>query len=135
MRGAHSGRKPVRREFGLVWGHGHVHMNGRPCSFVRAGAVRLCIVLVRGLSMGLRTPYRTGCTSSGWCVVPGLEAGGRGRGDVRSPAPACVRREVVRRPAAPAGLVSALDHGDVGRSVAMWPSICTPPCRPERAGP
>ena len=73
--------------------------------------------------------------SSGWCAVPGLEAGGRGRGDVRSPAPACVRREVVRRPAAPAELVSGLDHGDVGRSVAMWPSIGTPPCRPERAGP
>ena len=54
---------------------------------------------------------------------------------MRSPAPACVRREVVRRPAAPAGLVSGLDHGDVGRSVAMWLSIGTPPCRPERAGP
>ena len=67
--------------------------------------------------------------------MPGLETGGRGRGDVRSPAPACVRREVVRRPTAPAGLVSGLDHGDVGRSVAMWPSIGTPPCRPERAGP
>ena len=53
MRGAHSERKPVRRKFGLVLGHGHVHMNGRACSFVRAGAVR----------MGLRTPYRTGCTA------------------------------------------------------------------------
>ena len=63
MRGAHSERKPVRREFGLVWGHGHVHMNGRACSFVRAGAVRMCIVLVRGLGMGLRTSYRTGCTA------------------------------------------------------------------------
>ena len=63
MRGAHSERKPVRREFGLVWGHGRVHMNGRACSFVRAGAVRMCIVLVRGLGMGLRTPYRTGCTA------------------------------------------------------------------------
>ena len=63
MRGAHSERKPVRREFGLVWGHGHVHMNGRARSFVRAGAVRMCIVLVRGLGMGLRTPYRTGCTA------------------------------------------------------------------------
>ena len=41
MRGAHSERKPVRREFGLVWGHGRVHMNGRACSFVRAGAVRM----------------------------------------------------------------------------------------------
>ena len=61
--GAHSERKPVRREFGLVWGHGHVHVNGRACSFVRAGAVRMCIVLVRGLGMGLRTPYRTGCTA------------------------------------------------------------------------
>ena len=36
--------------------------------------------------------------SSGWCVVPGLEGGGRGRGDVRSPAPACVRREVYAGP-------------------------------------
>ena len=63
MRGAHSERKPVRREFALVWGHGHVHMNGRACSFVRAGAVRMCIVLVRGLAMGLRTLYRTGCTT------------------------------------------------------------------------
>ena len=62
MRGAHSERKPVRREFRLVC-HGHVHMNGRACSFVRAGAVRMCIVLVRGLGMGLRTPYRTGCTA------------------------------------------------------------------------
>ena len=79
--------------------------------------------------------------------MPGLEAGGRGEGryalpcpslcagDMRSTALACVRREVVRRPAAPAGLVSGLDHGDAGRSVAMWPSIGTPPCRPERAGP
>ena len=70
MRGAHSERKPVRREFGLVWGHGHVHMNGRACSFVRAGAVRMCIVLVRGLGMGLRTSYRTECTA------PRLLAGG-----------------------------------------------------------
>ena len=54
---------------------------------------------------------------------------------MRSPAPACVRREVVRRPAAPAGLVSGLDHGDMGRFVAMWPLIGTPPCRPERVGP
>ena len=51
MRGAHYERKPVRREFGLVLGHGHVHMNGRACSFVRAGAVRMCTVLVRGLGM------------------------------------------------------------------------------------
>ena len=51
MRGAHSERKPVRREFGLVLGHGHVHINGRACSFVRAGAVRMCTVLVRGLGM------------------------------------------------------------------------------------
>ena len=56
VRGAHSERKPVRRKFGLVLGHGHVHVNGRVCSFVRAGAVRMCTVLVRGLSMGLRTP-------------------------------------------------------------------------------
>ena len=63
MRGAHSERKPVRREFGLVWGHDHVHMNERACSFVRAGAVRMCIILVRGRGMGLRTPYRTGCTA------------------------------------------------------------------------
>ena len=70
MRGAHSERKPVRRKFGPVWGHGHVHMNGRACSFVRARAVRMCIVLVRGLGMGLRTPYQTGCT------VPRPLAGG-----------------------------------------------------------
>ena len=63
VRGAHSERKPVRREFGLVWGHGHVHMNGRAYSFVLAGAVRMCIVLVRGPGMGLRTPYRTRCTA------------------------------------------------------------------------
>ena len=63
MRGAHSERKPFRREFGLVWGHSHVHMNGRAYSFVRAGVVRMCIVLVRGLGMGLRTPYRAGCTA------------------------------------------------------------------------
>ena len=44
MRGAHSERKPVRREFGLVLGHSHVHMNGRACSFVRAGALRMCTV-------------------------------------------------------------------------------------------
>ena len=69
MRGAHSERKPVRREFGLVLGHGQVisndqvsdnfvlalelgrfgraafvrglGMNGRVCSFVRASAVRM----------------------------------------------------------------------------------------------
>ena len=79
MRGAHSERKPVRREFGLVWGHGHVHMNGRTCSFVRAGAVRMCIVLVRGLGMGLRTPYRTGCTAprplAGGVQCPGWKPG------------------------------------------------------------
>ena len=60
VRGAHSERKPVRREFGLVWGHGHVHMNGRACSFVRAGAVRMCIVLVRGLGMGCVLPTGRG---------------------------------------------------------------------------
>ena len=55
MRSAHSERKPVRREFGLVWGHGHVHMNGRACSFVRAGAV-----YVRGLGMGCVLPTGRG---------------------------------------------------------------------------
>ena len=60
MRGAHSERKPVRREFGPVWGHGHVHMNGRACSFVLAGAVRMCIVLVRGLGMGCVLPTGRG---------------------------------------------------------------------------
>ena len=63
MRGAHSERKPVRRKFGLVLGHGNVHVNGRACSFVRAGAVCMCTALVGGLGMGLRTPYRTGCTA------------------------------------------------------------------------
>ena len=61
--GAYSERKPVRRKFGLVLAHGHVHMNGLACSFVRAGVVRMCTVLVPGLGMGLRTPYRTGCTA------------------------------------------------------------------------
>ena len=60
VRGAHSERKPVRREFELVWGHGHVHMNGRACSFVRADAVRMCIVLVRGLGMGCVLPTGRG---------------------------------------------------------------------------
>ena len=60
VRGAHSERKLVRREFGLVWGHGHVHMNGRACSSVRAGAVRMCIVLVRGLGMGCVLPTGRG---------------------------------------------------------------------------
>ena len=60
VRGAHSERKPVRREFGLVWGHGHVHMNRLACSFVRAGAVRMCIVLVRGLGMGCVLPTGRG---------------------------------------------------------------------------
>ena len=31
--------------------------------------------------------------------------------------------------------VMGLYHEDVGRSVAMWQLISTPPCRPERAGP
>ena len=110
MRGAHSERKPVRREFGLVWGHGHVHMNGRACSFVRAGAVRMGLRTRTGSGHGAAYSLLDGvygsAVSSGWCVVPGLEAGGRGRGDVRSPAPSCVRREAVRRPAAPAALVS-----------------------------
>ena len=60
MRGAHSERKPVRREFGLVLGHDHVHMNGRAYSFVRAGAVRMCTVLVRGLGMGCVLPTGRG---------------------------------------------------------------------------
>ena len=60
VRGAHSERKPVRREFGLVLGHSHVHMNGRACSFVRAGAVRMCTVLVRGLGMGCVLPTGRG---------------------------------------------------------------------------
>ena len=60
MRGAHSEHKPVRREFGLVLGHGHVHMNGRACSFVRAGTVRMCTVLVRGLGMGCVLPTGRG---------------------------------------------------------------------------
>ena len=60
MRGAHSECKSVRREFGLVLGHGHVHMNRRACSFVRAGAVRMCTVLVRGLGMGCILPTGRG---------------------------------------------------------------------------
>ena len=60
MRGAHSERKPVRREFGLVLGHGHVHMNGSACSFVRASVVRMCTVLVRGLDMGCVLPTGRG---------------------------------------------------------------------------
>ena len=35
-------------------------MNGRACSFVRAGAVRMCIVLVRGLGMGCVLPTGRG---------------------------------------------------------------------------
>ena len=31
---------------------GHGDMNGRACSFVRAGAVRMCTALVRGLGLG-----------------------------------------------------------------------------------
>ena len=62
MRGAHSERKPVRREFGLVFGHGHVHMNGRACSFVRADATHVYSTRTRS-GHGLRTPYRTGCTA------------------------------------------------------------------------
>ena len=59
VRGAHSERKPVRREFGLVLGHGHVHMNGRACSYVCAGAVRMYSIRT-GPGHGLRTPYRAG---------------------------------------------------------------------------
>ena len=108
--------------------------------FIRACGCGTHVYSTRtGPGHGLRTPYRTGCTAprplAGGVYCPGWKPGEGGRGDMRSPAPACVRREVVRRPAAPAGLVSGLDHGDVGRSVAMWPSIGTPPCRPERAGP
>ena len=39
---------------------GHGHMNGRACSFVRAGAVRMCTVLVRGLGMGCALPTGRG---------------------------------------------------------------------------
>ena len=39
---------------------GHGHINGRVCSFVRAGAVRMCTVLVRGLGMGCVLPTRQG---------------------------------------------------------------------------
>ena len=60
MRGAHSEREPVHREFGLVLCHGHIHMNGRACSFVRAGAVRMCTVLVRGLGMDCVLPTERG---------------------------------------------------------------------------
>ena len=43
--------------------------------------------------------------SDRWGVVPGLETEGGGRGGVRSPAPACVRRGAVRRSPAPSRLV------------------------------
>ena len=39
---------------------GHGHINGRACSFVRAGAVRMCTVLVRGLGMGCVLPTGQG---------------------------------------------------------------------------
>ena len=39
---------------------GHGHTNGRVCSFVRAGAVRMCTGLVRGLGMGCVLPTRQG---------------------------------------------------------------------------
>ena len=35
-------------------------MNGRACSFVRVGAVRMCTVLVRGLGMGCVLPTGRG---------------------------------------------------------------------------
>ena len=35
-------------------------MNGRACSFVRAGAVRMCIVLVQDLGMGCVLPTGRG---------------------------------------------------------------------------
>ena len=39
---------------------GHGHINGRACSFVRAGAVRMCAVLVQGLGMGCVLPTGPG---------------------------------------------------------------------------
>ena len=39
---------------------GHGHINGRACSFVRAGAVRVCAVLVQGLGMGCVLPTGPG---------------------------------------------------------------------------
>ena len=109
MRGAHSERKPVA----VFWaGLGPWSCTyERTCVFICAYGCGTHVYSTRtgpghGAAYSLPDGVYGSAASSGWCVVPGLEAGGRGRGDVHSPAPACVRREAVRRPAAPAGLVS-----------------------------
>ena len=83
-------------------------MNGRACSFACECGTHVYSTRTgpgHGAAYSLPDGVYGSAASSGWCVVRGLEAGGRGRGDVRSRAPVCVRREAVRRPAAPAGLV------------------------------
>ena len=64
---------------------GHGHINGRVWSFVRAGAVRMCTVLVRGLGMGCVLPTGQGvrpelilelvCHISRVCVPYGVRLG------------------------------------------------------------
>ena len=50
------------------------------------------------------------------------------------PQPVCGGRPYAGPPPQPSWGVG-LDYGDVGRSVAMWQLIVTPPYRPESAGP
>ena len=64
---------------------GHGHINGRACSFVCAGAVRMCTVLVQGLGMGCVLPTGQGvrpelilklvCYISRVCVPYGVRLG------------------------------------------------------------